>query len=136
MRSGMPTFSAADKIGIRPKDWKMNDTLVRRICIRSESVMAVTSRPATSTVPLSARSRPPTMFSSVVLPEPDLPRSATSWPCGMVNETPRSACAADGPLPNVLVTSCAHTILVPSAGAVMAGSGRPPAVMPKYCSRA
>ena len=35
IRSGTPTFSAADKIGMRPNDWKMNATDVRRSRIRS-----------------------------------------------------------------------------------------------------
>ena len=48
MRSGMPTFSAADSIGISPKDWKMNATVLRRSASRSRSGIAVTSRPATS----------------------------------------------------------------------------------------
>ena len=80
IRSGTPTFSAADRIGMRPNDWKMNATDVRRSRIRSCSDMAVTSWSATRTLPLSGRSSPPTMLSSVVLPEPDRPRSATSWP--------------------------------------------------------
>ena len=33
MRSGMPTFSAAVSIGIRPNDWKMNETVLRRSTI-------------------------------------------------------------------------------------------------------
>ena len=80
IRSGMPTFSAADRIGMRPNDWKMNATEVRRSRIRSCSDMEVTSLSPTRTRPSSGMSRPPTMFSSVVLPDPDRPRRATSWP--------------------------------------------------------
>ena len=43
MRSGMPTFSAADSIGMSPKDWKMNATVLRRSASRSRSGIAVTS---------------------------------------------------------------------------------------------
>ncbi len=39
------------------------------------------------------------MLSSVVLPDPDRPRSATSWPGWTVKETPRSARVAVRPLP-------------------------------------
>ena len=48
MRSGTPTFSAADSIGMSPKDWKMNATVLRRSASRSRSGIRVTSRPATS----------------------------------------------------------------------------------------
>jgi hypothetical protein len=91
MRSGTPTFSAADRMGMSPNDWKMNATDVRRSRIRSCSDMAVTSLSPTRTRPSSGRSRPPTMLSSVVLPDPDLPRSATSWPACTVKDTPRRA---------------------------------------------
>jgi hypothetical protein len=59
----------------------------------------VTSWPATWTVPLSARSRPPTMLSRVVLPDPDRPRRAISFPAGMVKVMPRRAWAAVRPDP-------------------------------------
>ena len=104
MRNGTPMFSAADRIGISPNDWKMNATDDRRISVRSRSAMAATSRPSMRTVPLSGRSSPPMMLSSVVLPDPERPDSATSWPRSMVSETPRSACTAAAPVPNVRVT--------------------------------
>jgi hypothetical protein len=50
-------------------------------------------------MPPSGVSSPPTTLSSVVLPEPDLPRSATSFPSPIVKVTPRSAAVAFGPLP-------------------------------------
>src|SRR5215472_5028567 len=67
--------------------------------------MAVTSRPATRTVPRVGASSPPTMFSSVVLPQPDRPRTTTTCPRATVNETPRSACTAVAPCPKVRATS-------------------------------
>jgi hypothetical protein len=91
MRRGTPTFSAADRIGMSPNDWKMNPTDVRRSRIRSGSDIDVTSLSPTRTRPSSGRSRPPTMLSSVVFPDPDRPRSATSWPACTVKETPRRA---------------------------------------------
>ncbi len=110
MRSGTPTFSAADSTGSRPNDWKMYATVSRRSRIRSRSPIAVTSRPATCTVPPSGESSPPTTFSRVVLPEPDRPRSATSRPSPIANVTPRSAAVAVGPLPYVRVTSRTSTM--------------------------
>ena len=67
--------------------------------IQARSVIPVTSFPPIRTLPLSGVSSPPTMLSSVVLPEPDRPRSATSCPSPMLNETPRSAAVAVAPLP-------------------------------------
>ncbi len=61
--------------------------------------MPVTSWPATWTVPPLGESSPPTTLSSVVLPEPDRPRSATSLPSPMEKVTPRRAAVAVGPLP-------------------------------------
>ena len=66
---------------------------------RSGSDMAVTSRSPTRTRPPSGWSSPPTMLSSVVLPDPDRPRRATSSPRVTVNDTPRSARTTLGPLP-------------------------------------
>ena len=99
IRSGTPTFSAADSTGSSPNDWKMYATVSRRIRIRSRSPIAVTSCPATETEPPSGVSRPPTMLSSVVFPDPDRPRIATSFPWPTVKVTPRSAAVAVDPLP-------------------------------------
>ena len=46
--------------------------------------------PATSTEPPDGVSRPPIRLSSVVLPEPDGPISATKSPCGIWRFTPFS----------------------------------------------
>ena len=78
MRSGIPTFSAADSIGISPNDWKMN-----AIVLPAEQHPVLLAHrghvlPADVTVPLVGRSSPPMMLSRVVLPEPDRPTSAIS----------------------------------------------------------
>ena len=99
MRSGTPTFSAADSTGSRPNDWKMYATVSRRSRIRSRSPIAVTSWPATWTVPPFGESSPPTTFSSVVLPEPDRPRSATSLPFADGEGDAAQRRVAVGPLP-------------------------------------
>ncbi len=99
IRSGTPTFSAADSTGSRPNDWKMYATVSRRSRIRSWEPIAPTSRPATRTDPPSAVSSPPTTLRRVVLPDPERPRSATSCPSPTVKVTPRSAAVAVGPAP-------------------------------------
>ena len=114
IRSGTPTFSAADSIGMSPKDWKMNATVLRRRASRSRSGISVRSRPATSSWPVVGVSRPPMMFSSVVLPDPDRPQTATSWPRRTVNVTSRRACTAVCPLPKVRDTPCAATMSLTS----------------------
>ncbi len=88
----------------------MNATVLRRSASRSRSGIPVRSRPATSRWPLVGVSRPPMMFSSVVLPDPDRPQTATSWPRRTVNDTSRRACTAVCPLPKVRDTPCAATI--------------------------
>ena len=108
---------------MRPNDWKMKATVPRRSITRSRSVIAVTSWPATCTVPPVGPSSPPMTLSSVVLPEPDRPRTATSWPSPTVSETPRSACTAVSPLPKVRDTSRAATMTAPRPAAGPAGAG-------------
>ena len=56
--------------------------------LRSRAGMSSQFRSAKRTAPLSACSSPPRMRSSVVLPEPDGPSSATKAPCGAVRLTP------------------------------------------------
>ena len=77
-RSGTSTFSAAERIGNRPKAWKMKATVDRRNATRADSLMALTSSPSTITLPDVGRSRPPSRLRSVVLPDPDRPLTATS----------------------------------------------------------
>src|ERR1017187_412403 len=93
----------------------MNAIVRRRSIIRSCSLSAVTFCPLTCTVPLVGRSSPPTMFSRLVLPEPDRPHSATSWPFLMLNETSASACTATRPVPKVRDTPAAVTISWPGS---------------------
>ena len=126
MRSGIPTFSAADSMGMSPKDWKMKATVSRRSASRSRSVIRLTSRPSTHTWPAVGLSRPPMMFSSVVLPEPDRPRKAVSRPRPTVNDTPRRACTAVCPLPKVREIPSAATMTCGGWPAVSVPSRRMP----------
>src|SRR5829696_9793410 len=52
------------------------------------------SSPATRTVPRSARSRPPSTCSSVLLPTPEAPTMATISPRATVNDRPRRTAIA------------------------------------------
>src|ERR1700722_9374710 len=110
MRSGTPTFSAADSSGIRPKDWKMNATPVRRSRSRPDSLIAVTSWPPTCTRPSVGWSSPPMTLSSVVFPDPDRPEITTRWPRGTISDTPCSAWTAVRPEPNLRDTSRTTTM--------------------------
>src|SRR5690606_33773965 len=64
---------------------------------RSASLSADIWRPASQTSPLVGVSRPPSMFSSVVLPEPELPTMATRSPACSRRSTFCSTCRLWGP---------------------------------------
>jgi hypothetical protein len=57
------------------------------------------STPSTSTCPLLASSRLPAIVSSVLLPEPLGPITATSSPRSTERSTSLSACTSVGPVP-------------------------------------
>ena len=80
MRSASSTFSRAEKSGSRAKDWKTKPMLWRRSSVSRDSPALEISSPSRYTLPLSGRSRPAMRLSSVVLPEPERPRSATNSP--------------------------------------------------------
>ena len=80
-RSGTSTFSAADRIGTSPNAWKMNATGPPPDV--DELVLVHRARPRgrrRRRGPDVGRSSPPSRLSSVVLPLPDRPRTATSSP--------------------------------------------------------
>src|SRR5262249_28279761 len=78
------------------------------------------SWPLISTRPVLGRSRPPSKFSSVDLPDPDLPSSARRSPRLTSSDTPRSAGTGAGALPYVLLSS---TVRIARVG-VMTLEGR------------
>jgi hypothetical protein len=67
------------------------------------------SLPSTRTDPVSAVSKPATMRSAVVLPQPDGPSSATSSPGAISMDSPSSARVA----PKERVRSCSSTLVPP-----------------------
>src|SRR5262249_53573088 len=69
------------------------------------------SRPATRTTPELGGSRPPSICSSVVLPEPEAPTIATRSPGATVSAAPRSTSSTTGPCRKLLCTPCASRTL-------------------------
>ena len=69
------------------------------------------SLPSIRTEPVSAVSKPATMRSAVVLPQPDGPSSATSSPGAISMDSPSRARVA----PNARVRSCSSTLVPPLA---------------------
>src|SRR5882757_6517770 len=64
-----------------------------------------TSRSATTTPPLVARLRPDTSLSSVDLPQPDGPTTATNSPLPMRSDAPSSASVPPAPPSYIRLTS-------------------------------
>ncbi|KFF35532.1 hypothetical protein G039_0309585 [Pseudomonas aeruginosa VRFPA01] len=64
---------------------------------RAVSFSAESSSPASQTLPAEGVSRPPSMFSRVLLPEPELPTMATRSPGNRFSSTPDSTCTDCGP---------------------------------------
>ena len=77
------TFSSVVRHGKRPGSWK---TVATR-----RGSGASTGRPSTATRPASAATRPPSMPSSVDLPQPEGPISVQNSPAPTESETSRSA---------------------------------------------
>src|SRR5262245_20302497 len=103
---GNSTLPSTVRQGRRPKFWKTMHRSLRG---------AATVAPCTATTPASAATRPATIRSSVVLPQPLAPSKLTSWPsrtskltssrASMVSASPRRARTR-----NLLVTRSTDTI--------------------------
>ena len=78
--SGSSTFCSAVSTGSRLYDWKTKPMVRARQAASCAALIALTSSPATRTVPRVGLSRPATRLSSVDLPEPDGPMSAVKLP--------------------------------------------------------
>src|SRR3989304_4926383 len=68
--------------------------------------------------PPEGRSRPPTRFRRVVLPEPDRPTTAKNTPAGISRLTPSTARTRSPPLPKWGVTSSSRTRGAATLGAL------------------
>jgi hypothetical protein len=84
---GSMTFSTAVSVGRSWKNWNTTPTLRPRQRASTPSDASWTEAPATRTSPSLGRSMPPTRFSSVDLPLPDLPTTATRWPRSTARST-------------------------------------------------
>jgi hypothetical protein len=94
--TGAITLSITVSAGSRLKRWKTKPTR-RRWAASSRRESPPSSLPATVTVPSSGRSSAPIRCSSVDLPEPDGPDTATAAPGAISSDTPSSAAIACSP---------------------------------------
>src|SRR5688572_10930582 len=78
--SGSITFSSAVSAGRSWNDWNTKPTFMARRRARASSSSPPRSTPSRSTVPALGVSRPARMASSVDLPEPEAPTTATASP--------------------------------------------------------
>ena len=91
------TFSSADRCSMRWKNWNTSPTWRRRSRASRVLLSSSVRTPASATVPSSARSSPATRCSSVDLPLPDGPISATNSPARTVRSAPRRARTGGAP---------------------------------------
>src|SRR5262245_24819105 len=82
-------------------------TDLRRCSARSLALRSAKSCPLTQIRPALGRSNPPSKFSNVDFPEPDLPNKAMRSPDWTLKLTPRKACTGALAAPYVLATSMA-----------------------------
>jgi hypothetical protein len=81
----------------RLKLWKTKPSRWLRSTARWSGESSATSTPSSQKWPLEGRSRQPSRFISVVLPEPEAPIKATISPRRMVNEMPLSTGTSTSP---------------------------------------
>ena len=80
--------------------------------VSSSSFRAESSLPSTVTVPPVGRSRPPSMWSRVDLPEPEVPTTATNSPFSTVRSTPSRARTSVSPEPYTFRRSFVSKIVI------------------------
>jgi hypothetical protein len=80
-----------DSESIRLYDWNTKPTRRRRASVRAGSRSRLISWPASSTCPLSGRSRPAAKCSRVDLPDPDGPITAQNVPAANATDAPSRA---------------------------------------------
>ena len=88
---GRTIFSYTFSTGTRLYAWNTKPIFLRRKMVSASSFREKISCPSTMTVPLVGRSSPPSMCSSVDLPEPDVPTIATNSPFFTLKSTPSNA---------------------------------------------
>lgn len=90
-RSGSATFSTQVNSGTSWPNWNTKPNSERRRALRSESFIAVSSRPLYVMDPASGVTIPARQCSRVDLPEPEGPITATTSPGWMENAALSSA---------------------------------------------
>ena len=107
----------------RLKNWNTMPMWRRRMIASSSSVLPTSDSPARRSSPSVGVSRPATRLSSVDLPQPDGPITATNSPGVIVKSTPRSARTGAPSDSNVLRSPCVYhgTGSRPSSDAPLSG---------------
>ncbi|MGX1250521.1 hypothetical protein RKD48_003032 [Streptomyces ambofaciens] len=90
-RSGRATFSTQVSSGTSWPNWNTNPKSERRSALRWASDIADSSRPLYVIVPESGGTMPARQCSSVDLPDPEGPITATTSPGWMENSAPSRA---------------------------------------------
>src|SRR4029077_14212111 len=121
--SGSMTFSSAVSAGSRWKDWNTNPPRCARRRARPSSSSFVRSSPARSTRPRVGRSSPASRASSVDLPAPDGPVTATDSPAAMSSETSSTMVSEPSGLLTCLLRFSALRTLLRITGAWALGMG-------------
>src|SRR5215213_7628581 len=114
MSAGRRTFSSAERVGMRLKNWNTKPirSRLRSVSFRSESPES--SVPPTITRPEEGLSRAPRMCSSVLFPDPEGPIIAVNSPLVSSSETSLSALTVVEPSPYTLLKPTVSTaILLP-----------------------
>src|SRR6266542_1857521 len=114
----MAMLSAAVKLGNRLNFWNTKLTVVLRSRVRPASESCARSISPTRTLPEVGGVRPPMMWNSVDLPEPEGPMTARNSPAATSRSTPRNAGTSTCPTRKIL---CSSRIVI--AGLSLIGEG-------------
>jgi hypothetical protein len=99
MSTGNRTFSSAESVGIRLKNWNTKPIRSRLRSVSFLSDNPESSVPPTTTRPEEGLSSAPRMCNSVLFPEPEGPMIAANSPFGNPSDTAFSARTAVEPSP-------------------------------------
>ena len=88
MSAGRSTFSSAESVGMRLKNWNTKPILSRLRSVNFLSESPESSVPPTITRPEDGLSRAPRMCKSVLFPDPEGPMIAANSPFGNSRRPP------------------------------------------------
>ena len=121
---GSTTLSSNEIVGSSWKNWKTTPTDRPRHCAVAPSLRSCTAVPSIQTSPLDGRSMPVIMLTSVLLPLPDLPITATNSPAPTSRLTLLSAVKLPAGVSYCLTTSSRSISGRPSTRSRIDGHGR------------